>query len=748
VPSFLSKQVQKQVPIFKIAADQGTHPPVGLDRPVCVVGRHDYANLPLPAKAVSKIHALIVREQRRVYVRDLASTNGVEVNGKAIRETALSDADTVRIGAFTLRCYSGFGENGTRPSDNGAAAGDGADAPQAELRSAAGNVSFTPGRHTLVIGQRDGCDVRLKHASILPVHAVVFELDGRHYIQTFAPEYATRVNGKPVHREALQPGDELRVGDVKLTYALVDLSADSVAQPASAAASSSGSMSGTGDSLIQPVLDSSITPAIDPAHHGELEADESHASAEFDVVDGEHAEESLIQPTMDSSIAPAAPAAASAAAPGAAAGAAAALTPATPTPDETEDFGLDIEPLDSVSVEPLDADEPLAEASLDVEPLDVAEPDAAPAASEPTSARPAAPPTDSAEKPAQPAIAEPVIEPLVARAAEHGLAAAIEPVAHDSPAAPAQPAAPAKPPARDDMSLSIDGDAPFDGNSSFDLEPLRASDDLEPIDINAEPQHPPAAAAAAAAGPGGGGDEGRGAADLADAIRATWDAPKKRDISKLSATYDEDNALDLVDPGKSRDDDGGLSVTIDEDDAMMPLTDADDDADLLGVDHTDLVEAGQDAHAAVDEAPAAEQAKATPLAEAPMPAPALTSPSASASASALPEAAAVVAGAVATLSSQAAKLTELAHAAGLGDETRAAAAVDATPVVTAQDITRLIEDVAAKVEALRAAWTVYQRQRADPAAAAAATPPANTPPDAQQDEPFEFNLADAPPASS
>ena len=58
------------VPIFKVAADQGKHPPVGLDRPVCVVGRKDYVNLPLPAKEVSKLHALIVREQRRVYLRD------------------------------------------------------------------------------------------------------------------------------------------------------------------------------------------------------------------------------------------------------------------------------------------------------------------------------------------------------------------------------------------------------------------------------------------------------------------------------------------------------------------------------------------------------------------------------------------------------------------------------------------------------------------------------------------------------
>jgi pSer/pThr/pTyr-binding forkhead associated (FHA) protein len=718
----LSKHVQQQVPIFKIAADQGTHPPVGLDRPVCVVGRHDYANLPLPAKAVSKLHALIVREQRRVYLRDLASTNGVDVNGEAVRETELSDADVIRIGAFTLRCQSGFGKDGVRPDvdGNGSVGGDGAGAPQAELRSAAGNVSFPPGRHTLLIGQRDGCEVRLKHESILPVHAVVFELDGKHYIQTFAPEYATRVNGKPVHREALQPGDELRIGNVTLRYALVDLAADSVGQPAAASDTSGG----TGDSLIAPVLDSSIVPAIapaaaaaadDPAHHGELEAD--HADDAFDVVDTE-AEESRIQPAMDSSIVPA-PSAALSSAPSA----------ETPAAEETEDFGLDIEPLEPL-VEPAGDGEPLAEASLDVEPLDVADDEADDDAAKPS--RPAAPPEVAAKQPARPAIREPVIEPVVERAAEHGIAAAVDPVVQDSPPAPGQAAG-------DDMGRSIE----FDGDSSFDLEPLQASDDFEPIDINAEPDAA-AEAAGGGAGAGGGGTGGVGtggadAGDLADAIRATWDGPKQRDISKLSATYDEDSELGVVDAASRSADLDPLAASFGDDGddgAVMPLTDASaDDADLLGVaDHSDLVE------------PVAEQPEAEPIGGT-VPAPAVATPPPGATPATPAPSAADVAGAVASLTSQAAKLTELAKAAGLSDEKRAAAGADATPpVVTAQDITQLIEDVAAKVQALRVAWTAYQAQHARPAGPA--TPAANTPRDAQQDEPFEFKLADAPPASS
>src|SRR5690348_4280818 len=100
---------EHNLPIFKVFADQGSHPPVKLDRPVCVVGRDYDANLPLDAPQVSRHHALIVRDRSTVYLRDLASKNGVQRNGKRVREVELEDQDGLRLGAYTLRCASGFG---------------------------------------------------------------------------------------------------------------------------------------------------------------------------------------------------------------------------------------------------------------------------------------------------------------------------------------------------------------------------------------------------------------------------------------------------------------------------------------------------------------------------------------------------------------------------------------------------------------------------------------------------------------
>src|SRR5689334_9144599 len=101
----LSNQAKQFLPIFKVWADEGAHPPVKLDRPVCVIGRREGGvNLPLHSPQVSKLHALVVRDKEQVYLRDLASTNGVQRNGAPVQEVGLSDEDVIRIGSYTLQC--------------------------------------------------------------------------------------------------------------------------------------------------------------------------------------------------------------------------------------------------------------------------------------------------------------------------------------------------------------------------------------------------------------------------------------------------------------------------------------------------------------------------------------------------------------------------------------------------------------------------------------------------------------------
>jgi len=209
----LSKDWAKQnLPIFKVFADQGKHPAVAMDRPVCVIGRQYGVNLPLNAPQVSRYHALIVRDGGHIYLRDLASTNGVERNGQPVGEASLHDAYSLRIGAFTLRCDSGFDRNGQLDGEKpDPAVND-------ELRVANDAMPFPPDRRTLLIGRRAQCELQPDGDDVAPAHAVIFVMDGKRFVRDLNTPGGTFVNGEPVHQTELRPGDVLRVGSMTMEY--------------------------------------------------------------------------------------------------------------------------------------------------------------------------------------------------------------------------------------------------------------------------------------------------------------------------------------------------------------------------------------------------------------------------------------------------------------------------------------------------------------------------------------------------
>ena len=71
-----------------------------LDRSTVLVGREaEAANLVIPQRAVSRVHAALQQSQDGTWcLRDLDSRNGVLVNGRRIREATLHGGDELRIG--------------------------------------------------------------------------------------------------------------------------------------------------------------------------------------------------------------------------------------------------------------------------------------------------------------------------------------------------------------------------------------------------------------------------------------------------------------------------------------------------------------------------------------------------------------------------------------------------------------------------------------------------------------------------
>ena len=64
-----------------------------------VLGRSREADIRLDDPNVSRRHAEVRAEDGALWVVDLGSTNGIEVNGKRVKRAKLTDGDTITLGS-------------------------------------------------------------------------------------------------------------------------------------------------------------------------------------------------------------------------------------------------------------------------------------------------------------------------------------------------------------------------------------------------------------------------------------------------------------------------------------------------------------------------------------------------------------------------------------------------------------------------------------------------------------------------
>jgi pSer/pThr/pTyr-binding forkhead associated (FHA) protein len=73
-------------------------PAYRLEKPIVLIGRHEDCDLALPEQVkISRRHCCVARVDDRYIVRDLASMNGVRVNGTRVIEAALQPGDQLAI---------------------------------------------------------------------------------------------------------------------------------------------------------------------------------------------------------------------------------------------------------------------------------------------------------------------------------------------------------------------------------------------------------------------------------------------------------------------------------------------------------------------------------------------------------------------------------------------------------------------------------------------------------------------------
>lgn len=93
-----------------------THP---LTEPETVLGRHPACTIQLPHNAVSRRHAMIIREGEEYFIEDLNSGNGTFVNGKRVTtRVRLRHRDRIKLGPLLLR-FESDGESSLRTPASG-----------------------------------------------------------------------------------------------------------------------------------------------------------------------------------------------------------------------------------------------------------------------------------------------------------------------------------------------------------------------------------------------------------------------------------------------------------------------------------------------------------------------------------------------------------------------------------------------------------------------------------------------------
>jgi len=77
-------------------------------------------------------------------------------------------------------------------------------------------LDWTGARDELVVGRHDACDVVVGHPSVSRQHARLSFRDGHWLLRDLDSTNGTRVNGAPVVRYRLEPGDRLSLGSADL----------------------------------------------------------------------------------------------------------------------------------------------------------------------------------------------------------------------------------------------------------------------------------------------------------------------------------------------------------------------------------------------------------------------------------------------------------------------------------------------------------------------------------------------------
>ncbi len=81
-------------------------PSLLLDKPILLIGRHEECDIQLNSRKVSRKHCCVAQVKDYLIVRDLASTNGIRINGVRVKEGVVRVGDELTIGNYRYQLHT------------------------------------------------------------------------------------------------------------------------------------------------------------------------------------------------------------------------------------------------------------------------------------------------------------------------------------------------------------------------------------------------------------------------------------------------------------------------------------------------------------------------------------------------------------------------------------------------------------------------------------------------------------------
>lgn len=245
-----------------ISDDEGKTMVIPLTRDELTIGRKDGNSIRLTERNVSRRHARIVKRAEGFFLEDLASYNGIVINGARLADPKpMRGGDQILIGDYKLQVVE---EAGTQPTPPPSAPPPPASEHAAPLLAATPPIptpSGAPGlaalndplapaipvgapvpehirgmrvvflapagvpapvmldRLPMILGRSESADIALAYSSISREHARLFVEDDKLFIEDIGSSNGVQVNGEKHKKCELAAGDMVQLGVVEFRVA-------------------------------------------------------------------------------------------------------------------------------------------------------------------------------------------------------------------------------------------------------------------------------------------------------------------------------------------------------------------------------------------------------------------------------------------------------------------------------------------------------------------------------------------------